>query len=47
MENTKGVQILFGVVLTLSVSNANAQKAITAEKHWIIETAKFNQSSYF
>lgn len=47
IENTKDVRILFGVVLTLSVLKANAQKAIAAEKHWIIETAQLNQSTSF
>ena len=43
MGNTQGIWILYGALLTLNFLNANVQK-IAAERHWIIETAKLNQS---
>ena len=46
MENTQGVWILYVTVLALNFLIA-AEQAVTAEWHWIMETAKLNQPIYF
>ena len=37
-ENIQGACILYGILLTLNFLNANEQKTIASERHWVMET---------
>lgn len=50
MGNTikHGMQTIYNVLLTLNILNANKEKVIAAETHWIVKrVAKFNQLVHF